>query len=202
MNKEDYEYFIAESYSVLLPEDIEKYGIAFFLQTHFNIHYIYDSFTFILTDDGTNSIIKKFNKNLSARKESEYDLPAQITYNFNGKPVLIYYKNANTFGRPTKTLHNYSVNGTLIDSKYYWYDASETRLYNDELNEFFNHFFMEKIFDISLDYTDTPLMNLIIMEVLNGNKDFVKKCFKDLDIKSIEDLNESNMVLFEILKMN
>lgn len=202
MNKEDYEYFIAESYSILLPEDIEKYGIVFFLQTHFNIHYIYDSFTFIVANDGTNIIIKKFNKNLSDRKESEYNLPAQITYNFKEQPVLIYYKNANTFGKPTKTLHNYAVNGALLDSKYFWYDLSETRLYNDELNEFFNHFFMEKIFDISLDYTDTPLMNLIIMEVLQGNKDFVKKCFKDLEIQSIDDLTDSNMVLFEILKMN
>lgn len=202
MNKEDYEYFIAESYTVLLPEDIEKYGIASFLQTHFNIHYIYDSFTFIVTDDGTNSIIKKFNKNLSDRKESEYDLPAQITYNFKGHPVLIYYKNANTFGKPTKILNNYSVNGALLEAKYFWYDISDSILYNDQLNEFFNHFFMEKIFDITLDYNASPLMNLIIMEVLKGNKEFVKNCFKELHIQSINDLTESNMVLFEMLQMN
>ena len=201
MNKEDYEYFIAESYSVLLPEDIEKYGIVSFLQTHFNIHYIYDSFTFIVNDDGSNSIIKKFNKNSSDRKESEYDLPAQITYSFTGQPVLIYYKNANTYGKPTKTLNNYAVNGALLDSKYFWYDHSDSILLNDQLNEFFNHFFMEKIFDITLDYKDTPLMNLIIMEVLKGNKEFVKNCFKDLHIQSMEDLTEANLTLFEMLKM-
>lgn len=201
MNKKDYEYFIAESYSVLLPEDIEKYGIVLFLQTHFNLHYVYDSFTFIVTDDGSNNIIKKFNKNSLERKESEYDLPAQITYSFTGKPVLIYYKNANTNGKPTKTLRNYSVNGALLESKYFWYDKSDSILYNDKLNEFFNHFFMEKIFDISLDYQDNPLMNLIIMEVLKGNTEFVKNCFKDLHIQSIDDLTESNLALFEMIKM-
>jgi hypothetical protein len=60
---------------------------------------------------------------------------------------------------------------------------------------------MEKIFDITLDYKDTPLMNLIIMEVLKGNKEFVKNCFKDLHIQSMEDLTEANLTLFEMLKM-
>lgn len=78
MNKEDYEYFIAESYSVLLPEDIEKYGIAFFLQTHFNIHYIYDSFTFILTDDGTNSIIKNLTKTYQLVKKVNMIYPPKL----------------------------------------------------------------------------------------------------------------------------
>jgi hypothetical protein len=202
MNRQEYEYFIAESYTVLLQEDIEKYGIVSFLQTHFNIHYIYDSFTFIVTDDGTNAIIKKFNKNMSDRKESEYNLPAQITYSFSGKPILIYYKNAETFGRPTKILNNYSVNGLLIDSKYFWYDLTDSILLNDDLNEFFNHFFMEKIFDITLDYNGSPLMNLIIMELLKGNKDFVKRCFKELNIKSVHDLSDDNMTLFEMLNIN
>ena len=60
---------------------------------------------------------------------------------------------------------------------------------------------MEKIFDITLDYKDNPLMNLIIMEVLKNNKEFVKNCFKDLNIKSMDDLTESNMALFEMIKM-
>ena len=120
---------------------------------------------------------------------------------YGSQKVLIYYKNANTYGKPTKTLNNYAVNGALLDSKYFWYDHSDSILLNDQLNEFFNHFFMEKIFDITLDYKDTPLMNLIIMEVLKDNKEFVKNCFKDLHIQSMDDLTESNMALFEMLQM-
>lgn len=200
MNKSDYEYFMAESYSVLLEEDIQKYGIAPFITTHFNIHYVYDSLTFIVSDDGTNSIMKKFNKDNQERKSSLYNLPAQITYNFKHQPILIYYKHADRKGAPTKTLLNYSVNGVLLEKKYFWYDYNDVNLYNDILNHFFNECFLEKIFDISLDYDESEIMNILIELVIKGKKEEIKRIFKELDITSIQSIKDSQS-LFEMMEI-
>lgn len=198
MNKTIYEYFMAESYTILLEEDIEKYGIVPLIRTHFNVHYIYDSLTFIVNDDGTNTISKKFNKDDNEKKSSLYDLPAQVTYNFKQKPVLIYYKHADTKGGPTKILLNYSVNGLLIEKKYFWYDFNDIKFYNDELNIFFNEFFLEKVFDISLDYDESDIMKELIYMYLNGEEDEIREAFKCLNINSLKSIRDSES-LFEMI---
>lgn len=200
MIKEDYEYLMSDSYSILLPEDIEKFEMYPFLSTHFHVHYSYESLTFIVSDDGSNKIVKKFNKNDKDYKSSLYNLPAQITYNYHGSPMLILYRHADTHGLPHKSIHNYSVNNVLIDSKFYWYDDNEILL-NPKLNKFFNQFFMEKMFDVTLDYDGSPVMNFVINAVLHDETDKLIKAFKILDITSLDHINQSYSELLAMVQI-
>jgi len=200
MNKEDYEYLMSERYSILLHADIERFGMVSFITTHFHIHYIYESLTFIITDDGTNKIIKKFNKNNLDYKSSLYGLPAQITYNNAGLPMLILYRHTDTKGIPNKTVKNYAVNNVLLDTKYYWYDENEVLL-NERLTTFFNHFFMEKMFDITIDYDNSRIMTIIIQAILEGKSAEIVEAFKVLNIKSLDHLDQADSVLVEMLQL-
>lgn len=199
LKKEDYEYFMSPNYNVLKKEDIDKYDIKAYSASHFNIYYICDNSIFFSVSDSTFQIIHKFTENDVQEKISFYDLPSEVSYNFNGNPLSIIYRDANRKGQPDQIKINYSTNNQVTYIRYFWHNNLGICV-NDQLNLFFNNFFTEKIFDITTDYEQNELIDLIIEFFLNGKTSSLEIIFSELNIKSLDHINHEYSKIINLLQ--
>lgn len=201
MNKKDFSYLMDPSYKVLLDSDKEKYCLSAISATHFNIHYMGENIVFVVLDDGTQNIVRKYTVNDYDKKISYYDLPSEIDYDFNNQVVRIKYYPPLNNGRPDIIMYSYSTNHQVISTKYYWNDQYGV-CFNHSLNKFFNDYIVEKVFDITVDYDCSDLFNLLISEIKNGNESSLRTILKQLDIRSIDHLQSEYTSLIEMLNIN
>ncbi|MBX9838679.1 MAG: hypothetical protein K2X69_10250 [Silvanigrellaceae bacterium] len=201
LSKEDYEYLMSPNYNFLKKEDIARYDMKAYSASQFNIYYVCANSIIFSASAETYQINVKFTEDIYKNKCSFYNLPTEINYNFRGNPTSIIYKKVDREGKPDYISFTYAQNGVLSSLKFYWHDENQICI-NDKLNKFFNKFFNEKIFDITVDYDQSDILDLVVDFYLNKKEAQLEKIFNGLNITKLDHINKEYANLVKILKYN